>query len=173
MSEPIKLHIGGTQAKEGWKILNIIPGPIVDITGSCTDLSLFADASVDEIYASHVMEHLPFAELIRASREMARVLKPGGILKGSVPNLDILFRLFLENAGDAEKQMNILFMIYGGHVDEFDIHHCGFNFEIMAGILAGSGFSRIDQVELHHEFIDTSYYRHDGALISLNFIATR
>ena len=55
MTEPIKLHIGGTSAKDGWKILNILPGPSVDILGTCTDLSMFADGTVDVVYASHVL----------------------------------------------------------------------------------------------------------------------
>ena len=43
MSDKVRLHLGGVQAKDGWKILNILPGPAVDIIGSCTDLSAFGD----------------------------------------------------------------------------------------------------------------------------------
>ena len=48
----MKLHIGGEEAKSGWKILNIVDESYVDFVGSCVDLSKFEDASVDEIYAS-------------------------------------------------------------------------------------------------------------------------
>ena len=93
---------------------------------------------------------------------MARVLKPGSQLKGSVPDLNILFRLFLSKADQPGEQVKILHMIYGGHIDEFDIHHFGYNFTIMAAFLAGAGFTRIDQVELLNEFSDTSFHRHEG-----------
>ena len=51
----MKLHIGGKQAKEGWKILNIQEGADVDYLGTCTNLSALGDTTVDTIYASHVL----------------------------------------------------------------------------------------------------------------------
>ena len=45
----LRLHIGGTQAKEGWKILNIEPGPQVDFVGDCGSLPQFAENSVERI----------------------------------------------------------------------------------------------------------------------------
>lgn len=74
----MRLHIGGTEVKAGWKILNVQPGPGVDYIGDCSDLSQIADGSVDEIYASHVLEHLGYVEkLPRAHTEFHRVLKKG------------------------------------------------------------------------------------------------
>ena len=54
----MKLHIGGKQKKEGWKILNIQSKDGADFIGDITDLSQFEDNSIDEIYASHVVEHV-------------------------------------------------------------------------------------------------------------------
>ena len=45
----MKLHIGGEQVKEGWKILNIQKKEGVDFIGDITDLSQFQDNSIDEI----------------------------------------------------------------------------------------------------------------------------
>ncbi len=173
MTNEIKLHIGGQQPKEGWKILNIMAGPDVDITGSCTDLSLFPDGSVDEVYASHVLEHLNAQEITIAMAEISRVMKPGGVLKGSVPDMNVLCRLYMEAIERPAEQVKIMHMIYGGHVNEFDIHHFGFNFTVMAAMLGRAGFSRIDQVDFLNEFTDTSSLTFNGVLISLNFIATK
>ena len=54
----MKLNIGGEEKKEGWKILNIQKKEAVDYVGDVTDLSQFEDNSIDEIYASHVIEHV-------------------------------------------------------------------------------------------------------------------
>ena len=54
----MKLHIGGEEAKEGWKILNIQKKDGVDFIGDISDLSQFKDNSIEEIYASHVFEHV-------------------------------------------------------------------------------------------------------------------
>ena len=45
----MKLHIGGEEKKEGWKILNIQKKDNVDFIGDITDLSQFEDNSIDEI----------------------------------------------------------------------------------------------------------------------------
>ena len=38
MSEPLRLHIGGRERREGWTVFNIEPGPHVDHVGDCRDL---------------------------------------------------------------------------------------------------------------------------------------
>ena len=47
----MKLHIGGWEAKEGWKILNIQKRDNVDFVGDISDLSQFKDNSISEVYA--------------------------------------------------------------------------------------------------------------------------
>jgi SAM-dependent methyltransferase len=44
----------------------------------------FADASFDAVVAGEVLEHLQFPDV--AIRDIHRVLRPGGVLVGSVPN---------------------------------------------------------------------------------------
>ena len=105
MSEPLRLHIGGRERREGWTVFNIEPGPHVDHVGDCRDLSQFVDGSVAEIYASHVFEHLGyFEELPQALAECFRVLSDDGCLRISVPNLEILCRLFLRPELGAEQR---------------------------------------------------------------------
>ena len=80
--------------KEGWTLLNAQPRPGVDVVGLVTDLSMFTDGSVTEVYASHVYEHLGMRqELSTALNEVARVLKPGGTLSIAVPDLEILMKI--------------------------------------------------------------------------------
>ena len=81
-----RLHIGGKRVKEGWKILNIQPGKDVDFVGDAADLSQFNDETFDEVYASHVIEHLGYQnELPEATKGIHRILKPGGVFRMSVP----------------------------------------------------------------------------------------
>ena len=53
-------------------------------------------ASCDVVYHSHVLEHIPPAQAPGFMRECARVLKPGGILRVAVPDLETICRLYLE-----------------------------------------------------------------------------
>jgi predicted SAM-dependent methyltransferase len=57
----------------------------------------FADASFAAVYSSHLLEHFsrPCAPLFLA--ECRRLLKPGGILRLVVPDLETIAKLYLEN----------------------------------------------------------------------------
>lgn len=53
--------------------------PVVPVLMAMEDLA-FPDASFDRVYCISVLEHLPVENQPKAMREMARVLRPGGIL---------------------------------------------------------------------------------------------
>lgn len=174
--EPLRLHIGGEEARPGWKIFNVQPGPGVDYTGDCSDLSAFADASVDDIYASHVLEHLGYQEkLPRALAEFHRVLKKGGRARISVPDFDVLCRLFLEaRTLDKRQRLHerilIMRMAFGGQIDRYDFHYVGLSFDILCELLANAGFCRTEQVSEFGLFSDTSSARIGDTLVSLNAV---
>src|SRR5664280_1395994 len=120
----IKLHIGGWEKREGWMILDPLPGPVVDYVGSCTDLSFLPDASCAEVYASHVLEHLGYdSELPKALAGIYRVLTPGGRLRAAVPDLEMLCRLFLEPSLSGDDRFHIIRMMFGGRTTAFDVHY--------------------------------------------------
>lgn len=54
-----------------------------------------ADASCDGIYCSHVLEHLSLADFRTALRESRRVLKPGGLFRGVMPDLAVIARAYV------------------------------------------------------------------------------
>ncbi len=62
-----------------------------------------AEGSAQGVYASHVLEHLPLTEFWIALESTFRMLRPGGIFRLVIPDLEIRARKYLEkiNAGDA------------------------------------------------------------------------
>jgi len=60
----------------------------------------FADNSVDFIYTSHFIEHLKKFDAQRLLEDCYRVLKHGGVLRISVPDLKILAGKYVENDVD-------------------------------------------------------------------------
>lgn len=55
----------------------------------------FAEGEVDAVYSSHVLEHLNYEEAKRFIRDSWRILKPGGILRIVVPDLEQTTRAYL------------------------------------------------------------------------------
>lgn len=59
-----------------------------------------ADNSVDFVYCSHVLEHLCLQDLRAALRETDRILRPGGVFRGVLPDLDADARNYLDSASE-------------------------------------------------------------------------
>ena len=168
----IKLHIGGDHPKEGWSNLNIQPGPHVDYVGTCSDLSALADGTCAEVYASHVLEHLGYdAALPAAMKEIHRVLKPGGRLRVSVPDLAVLASLFSAPGVSFKDRYWLMRVMFGGQTDAHDYHYAGIWPEFLTALLREAGFARIEPAATFGEFEDMSDVRFKGQLVSLNMEA--
>jgi len=168
----LRLHIGGVVQKPGWRILNAQPGPGVDYVGDCRDLGRFADESVEEIYASHVVEHLGYVEdLPAALAEFHRVLKQGGVARIGVPDFEVICRLFLDPRLALEHRFHIMRMAFGGQKDPYDFHYVGLTYEFLEDYLKSAGFSRVERVGEFGLFEDGSSVKFGDIPVSLNVIA--
>ena len=167
----MKLHIGGKEKKEGWSILNIQKNDNVDFVGDISDLSQFDNESIDEIYASHVVEHVNQKNIPKTLKGIHRVLKDDGKFYISVPDMDILCRIFLDPNAPPKVKFHVMRMMFGGQTDEFDFHYFGWNMLFLKDFLTVAGFKKIDKVKSFSFFKDTSDYSPYGVPISLNVIA--
>jgi predicted SAM-dependent methyltransferase len=90
--DKIKLHIGcGTNYFEGWiNIDNNSDNNIqkLDINFDLRNQLPFIDNSVDFIYNEHFLEHLTVEEGLKTLKDFKRVLKPGGVLRIAMPDLE-------------------------------------------------------------------------------------
>jgi len=169
----IRLHIGGETPKKGWKILNIQGGDHVDFVGDLRDLSMFPDESCSAIYCSHVLEHIGQKDLLPVLCEMRRMLRPRGRLYISVPNLEILCRLFVSPQLNGLQRWEVMRVMFGGQVDLFDFHCIGLTLEFLVDFLATAKFSTYEQVEGFDLFEDCSTLTFEGVPVSLNVIAVK
>jgi len=175
MSSLRKLHLGGKEIKEGWEIFNAIEAEGVDHLGNANDLSRFDDNTFDELYASHILEHFDYKdELQIVLKEWFRVLKPGGTISVSVPDLDQLCHILLQKDKlTVDEQFHIMRMIFGGHTDQYDYHLVGLNQSFLGAFLSQTGFVNIRRVGDFDYFNDTSRLRFKGVAISLNMTAEK
>lgn len=69
-----------------------------------------ADASVDAVYHSHLLEHLSKEDALRFLSECRRILKPGGTIRVVVPDLEGICRQYLtelENAARGDEDASL------------------------------------------------------------------
>jgi predicted SAM-dependent methyltransferase len=65
----------------------------------------YPEGSFDAIYHSHVLEHFPRETALFFLRECYRVIKPGGVIRVAVPDLERIARLYLEALEKASKDV--------------------------------------------------------------------
>ena len=76
-----QLHIGpGADKLDGFETLDIKPGLRIDHVADARSLP-FSDNTFELIYASHIIEHIPWYDTATALAEWFRVLTPGGALE--------------------------------------------------------------------------------------------
>jgi predicted SAM-dependent methyltransferase len=82
-----RLNIGcGTEVREGWVNIDNRPWEGVNMVRDVTRGLPFDSDSVDEIYTSHMLEHLNPTDAQFFLKECQRVLKRGGTLEIHVPH---------------------------------------------------------------------------------------
>jgi ubiquinone/menaquinone biosynthesis C-methylase UbiE len=151
---PKKLH--EAFRKEGWRELRVDINPNVkpDIVASMLSMPMIAGASVDGVWSSHNIEHLYAHEVPVALAEFLRVLRPGGVVLLTMPDLQRVAELIVQDKLDEPAYSSPagpiapLDILYGhrpqiamGNV--FMAHRTGFTARTLAQVLANAGFDRI------------------------------
>ena len=141
--KPIKLNLGcGNDIRAGY-----INADRYNNTGN-VDLSCdlnsipFKDGYLDEIYTSHVFEHIPINEMYSTVDEWKRVLKPDGELIIRCPNLEHEVNIWL-NAADEDK-WGELHRIFGSQSHTGNSHFCGFTPNSLKAFLETFDFKVLD-----------------------------
>lgn len=171
----MKLYLGSRDYKpDGFLTVDIDATHKPDILADVTDLAALADGDVDEICASHILEHLPWPLAFKALAEWARVLKPGGCLRVAVPDLGALAAMIV--AG--ENPWSCTGLLYGvGRLENpFEAHQYGYTRGMLLSILRALGFGAFDWWK--HDMPDASngwmYGDNNGRVaISLNIAAIK
>jgi hypothetical protein len=94
---------------------------------------------VDEIVASHVLEHFPYRALETIVRDWARCLKKGGKLRIAVPDFEKIAKNYLEGTYQPHESY-----ILGGQQDANDYHKAMFDRDRLRSLLAGAGLVLIE-----------------------------
>lgn len=97
-TEPLKLlNLGcGAALHPKWVNVDLVSNSPLVLAQDVTRGIQFPDATFDAVYSSHVLEHLTPEQGERLLREAFRVLRPQGVLRLVVPDLESIARLYLQ-----------------------------------------------------------------------------
>jgi predicted SAM-dependent methyltransferase len=89
----------GEEPEPGWINSDIKDMPGIDIVADIRDGLPLQTSSIDYVVSIHALPEIPYDTLETALRELWRVLKPGGVLRLALPDLDKAIQAYL--AGDS------------------------------------------------------------------------
>lgn len=137
----VRIHLGcGDLNIPGFINIDARPAPHVHVAGDVTDLSLFADGVADLIYASHVLEHIPGVRVNATLWEWRRVLKPGGVLRISVPDFRKILELYQLSDHDAQV---IQAPLFGQQDYRENVHLAAYDDAWLRKLLKEAGFNEV------------------------------
>lgn len=157
--KPRRLHVGcGKNHFSDW--INADIDPRAELIIFIEKKLPFPDASLERIYSEHVLEHVPYETGGFFLRQAYRTLKPGGIIRIAMPDLDDLIDGYQKDwrrfdwvnwkefafIKTKAEMINIAFRWWG--------HQHLYNREELARALNEAGFSAF-------EFVEHSQSRHD------------
>lgn len=153
-NKPVKLHLGcGPNIWNDW--INVEGDYIGEQPGivnfNITDKFPLPDNSVDEIFTSHVIEHIMPNEVPGMFAEWLRILKPGGFVATEWPDLLKCAKFLVENpemmyTKDRNRLKRGIAGIFGNiskYQDVAMLHKWGYSEESMKVLKEEVGFSRV------------------------------
>ena len=183
----VRLHLGcGKRELKGFIHLDIADYPHIDYKHDTRTLPMFADDSVDLIYASHILEYYDRIEVKSVLSEWKRVLKVDGILRIAVPDFAALVQVYRKY----DKLDLILGPLFGywpvPGSNSVIYHKTVYDYSSLKDLLEICGFGNIKKWEWREFFsgelegyddYSQAYIPHmrkeDGLLISLNVEASK
>lgn len=148
-SGPLRLNLGcGDKILPGYTNVDVVEsraGRKPDVLCDLHRLEPFADNSVDEILAVHVVEHFWRWEVLDILKEWVRVLKPGGRMILECPNLISACEAFLRDpevaAGGGREGQRSMWVFYGDPQwkDPYMVHRWGYTPRSLAQLMSEAG----------------------------------
>lgn len=159
--ETVKIDLGsGFSPKDGYFNLDVRKVPKVNILAEARKLP-FRDNSIDELRASHIIEHFSYVEIREVLEEWHRTLKPNGRLKIRAPDLDFLCKAYVSGHHTPEEIIVFLFGAFtleackDGHFNDlgvynkFDSHKAMYTQELLARVIQENGYIIMDTQREH------------------------
>lgn len=146
----LRLNVGcGNFKKKGF--INIDKSDLVkpDILCDVFDMP-FDPGTVDEIYAGHIYEHFDYIDGIKALHYWHSLLKPGGIISISVPDILFLMRDYVKDpTADNLRNLNDTYIYSEGQESP---HKYAYDEGLLRQVMTEAGFIELKRMPIDHPY---------------------
>lgn len=123
-----------------------------DLEADALDLP-YDPGTVDEIYAGHLLEHLPFTDGLKALHYWHSLLKEGGLMSVVTPDITYLMKQYLKAPSPtALRDLNDTYIYSEG---QHSPHRYAYDEASLRDIMEEVGFINLERMPVHHP-----YYTH-------------
>jgi predicted SAM-dependent methyltransferase len=163
-SSPVLLNLGAGPRgvnDSHWVNVDAAPEPGVSFLIDFQRPLPFDDASFDGVFCEHVLEHFGQAEGERLAREVARILRPGGLFRVVVPDAELVLRSYFETPADmiaarGDGHGTAMEMVNSYFRQRYE-HQFMYDWQTLAQVLRRAGFAQVVR----------SRFREPGGCLSL------
>lgn len=100
-----KLHVGcGKNLLSGWLNADLAPRREDVLDLDATGRFPFSDGVFDYVFSEHMIEHIPYPSGLSMLSECHRILRPGGRLRISTPDIRFLIDLYSDDKSELQRQ---------------------------------------------------------------------
>jgi len=137
----------------------------------------FADNTVEELLAIHILEHVHASALLQTLREWRRVVRPGGFAQIHVPDAATVFAAYLDSP--PENKWTVMIPIFGmtsharfGQPGARDLerHHVIYDFPLLERVLLDAGFDQVEDVSTEVTDRHTEGWRDEDLIARMSLV---
>lgn len=161
----MKLNIGcGGERKKGYVGVDAYNTPAAEIVTDAWRLPMIQKGSVEEIYTSHMIEHITPKELSQSLSEWKRVLKKGGRLVIRCPNFALYVKEWLESGYEYRWTWGTTNLLGHQHRGPGMLNRNAFTVRRLRDVLEKAGFTVLEckTIETRPQTKGKVEYRKDG-----------
>ena len=145
-----RLHWGcGSWRPPGWINSDSKEGPGIDISCDIRDGLPLDTGSMDYVVSIHALPEVPYPDQAPVLRELRRVLKPDGVLRLGLPDLDRTIQAYLREdrayfqvPDEEARSLGAKFIV---HLIWYGYSRTFFTHDFIEELLLKAGFSRVDR----------------------------
>lgn len=141
----MKLNLGCfTNYMDGYLNVDIDPFHKVDLISDFSFTLPFKTESIDEVYSSHLLEHLTKPHAIVHLKDIKRVLKAGGILHIKIPDMRKVALRYAGGDGRIAGDHKLIKAIFLHGESKFNSHKYGYTLKTLLDLLIRLGYKIVN-----------------------------